>query len=66
MPDEVVVQELRAALQAALDGSRELLSLARRLLAYAEGGIPLSAAEAAGYWAVYSVRNGFWSLERID
>jgi hypothetical protein len=42
MPDEVVVAELRAALQAALNGSRELLSLAKRLLAHLEGGIPVA------------------------
>jgi hypothetical protein len=32
MPDEVVVEEFRAALQEALNSARESLSLARQLL----------------------------------
>jgi predicted RNase H-like nuclease len=59
MPDEVVVAELRAALQAALNGSRELLSLAKRLLAQLEGGIPVAPAEAAVYWEALEERDRY-------
>ena len=50
MPDDVVVTELLAAPQAAVNHSRELLSIARRLLVNIEGGPDVPADTRADYW----------------
>jgi hypothetical protein len=57
--DEVVVEELQAALQAALNSPREMLPLAQRLSTHAQGGIRLSPAEAAGHWATLDERDRY-------
>jgi hypothetical protein len=50
VPDDVVVAELLAATQAAVDHSRELLSIARRLLVNVEGGPDVPVETRAEYW----------------
>jgi len=50
VPDDVVVTELLAATQAAVNHSRELLSIARRLLVNVEGGPDVPVEIRAGYW----------------
>ena len=50
MPDDVVLAELLAATQAAVNHSRELLSIARRLLVNIEGGTEVPAKTRADYW----------------
>ena len=50
MPDDVVVTELLAATQAAVNHSRELLSIARRLPVNVEGGPDVPVETRAEYW----------------
>ncbi len=50
MPDDVVLSELLAATQAAVNHSRELLSIACRLLANVEGGPEVPVQTRADYW----------------
>jgi hypothetical protein len=50
VPDDVVLAELLAATQAAVNHSRELLSIARRLLVNIEGGLDVPAETRADYW----------------
>lgn len=50
MPADDVVAELLAATHAAVNHSRELLSIAQRLLVNAEGGPAVPAETRADYW----------------
>jgi hypothetical protein len=50
VPDDVVLAELPAATQAAVNHSRELLSIARRLLMHVEGGPEVPVETRADYW----------------
>jgi hypothetical protein len=50
VPDDVVLAELLAATQAAVNHSRELLSIARRLLVNVEGGPDVPVETRAEYW----------------
>jgi hypothetical protein len=50
VPDDVVLAGLLAATQAAVNHSRELLSIARRLLVNVEGGPDVPAETRAEYW----------------
>ena len=50
MPEDVVLSELLAATQAAVNHSRELLSIVRRLVVNVEGGPALPAETRADYW----------------
>jgi hypothetical protein len=50
VPDDVVVAGLLAATQAAVNPSRELLSIARRLLVNVEGGLEVPLETRADYW----------------
>jgi len=50
VPDDVVLAELLAATQAAVSHSRELLSIARRLLVNVESGLEVPLETRAEYW----------------
>jgi hypothetical protein len=50
VPDDVVLAELLAATQAAVNHSWELLSIARRLLVNVEGGPDVRVETRAEYW----------------
>lgn len=50
MLDDVVLAELLAATQAAVNHSRDLLSIARRLLVNVEGGPDVPAETRVEYW----------------
>ncbi len=52
--DGVVAAEPRATIQAVVDHSRELLSIARRLLVSVEGGPQVSAVTRAEYWQQFA------------
>jgi hypothetical protein len=50
VPDDVELAELLAATQVAVNHSRELLSIARRLLVNVEGGPDVPMETRADYW----------------
>jgi len=54
VPDDVVLAELLAATQEAVNHPRELLSIARRLLVNVEGGPDVPLETRAEYWQRFS------------